>query len=742
MRRLVHGQLGNTYTTCGRIVTTLANLYYLPMRTQFLPFVLLFIACSSDPVTEQPSANGDTTTYGVDTAEVSGDPAADVDMGVDTAVTDLAGEDGQPDAIDEVVDQSVDRGIDVNDADSPELHICTHPERVAVDTAGTGDSWRFGGGFEYPDIVSPAGACTTVVTTFVELEAALSEASEGEIVYIDDSSAIDMTGASLCIPGGVWLASGRGRETSPGALLYTTETEHVPIFEACGDNVRVTGIRLYGADEAECPPEYETDECTGEDRTGGANCRDCMPTSLGIRAIGFDGLEIDNSELAGWSHAAVFVGDAVGVHVHHNHIHHNQRQGLGYGVVLMRGGDGEVTLLFENNRVNYNRHAIAGSGEPGQDYEARSNLVLEAANGHVFDMHGEDENTENGSELAGGEILIHENAILVPDQYAMVIRGRPEHGAWLFDNCLVRENADAAALQRFFTGNFHIDESPTGPAANSYGMEPDDCERLRWCTAAGGVGPWRYQVVSNNEVENLAFGDFNGDGKTDVFRSNGSEWLWSSAASVPWATLNESIHTLENLRFGDFNGDGTTDIFRATGSEWRWSESGTVDWDVLSTKSETIDEIAFGDFNGDGHTDVFTTTGSQWLWSSEGRADWATLNTSTQTLENLAFADFDGDGHTDVFHANGSQWQFSSGGSEPWEDLATSSIVASNLAFSDLDGDGRSDVIRVNGDAWLVSWGGTTHWERLRIDSHDLDELAFGDFDGDGLNEVFVAGCQ
>ena len=727
------------------------NPYYQPMRTDYLPFVMVLFACGSETVTDPPSSNGDT--YGVELTDLSGDPTPDVDVDVDedAASADLVANDTEAETIGDVVEETTDAPIDSQvdgdsldaaDAEASEPHSCIFPERTAVDGAELGDSWRFGGGFEYPDLVAPTGSCTTVVTTRNELENALAEVSAGEIVYIDDTASIDLTGTSLCLPDGVWLASGRGRGNSPGGLLYTTETEHVPILEMCGDNVRITGIRLYGADEAECPPEYETDECTGEDRTGGTNCRDCMPTSLGIRSVGFDGLEIDNTELAGWSHAAIYTSDAVGVHVHHNHIHHNQRQGLGYGVVLLRGGDGDVTVLVEHNRFDYIRHAIAGSGEPGQDYEARFNLVLPNANGHVFDMHGENENTDNGSELAGGEILIHENAVLVPDQYAMVIRGRPEQGAWLYDNCLVREDADAAADQRYFTGNFHVDESPTGPAANLYDAEPDDCEPLRWCTAVGGVGPWRYQIASTFGLEDLALGDFNGDGQTDVFRSNGSEWLWSSAASEPWATLNSSVHSLPNLGFGDFNGDGTTDIFRATGSEWRWSASGTTTWDTLSSKSETLDEIAFGDFNGDGHTDVFTTTGSEWLWSSEGTADWTTLNSLPQTLENLAFADFDGDGHTDVFHATGSQWRFSPGGSEPWEDLSSSSIGVSDLAFADLDGDGRSDIVRAKENVWLVSWGGTAHWERLRIESHSLEEIAFGDFDGDGMTEVFLAGCQ
>ena len=45
----------------------------------------------------------------------------------------------------------------------------------------------------------------------------------------------------------------------------------------------------------------------------------------------------------------------------------NPHQGLGYGVVLTGGGDGNVTVIVENNRFDYNRHTVAGSGERGDN---------------------------------------------------------------------------------------------------------------------------------------------------------------------------------------------------------------------------------------------------------------------------------------------------------------------------------------------------------------------------------------
>lgn len=601
-------------------------------------------------------------------------------------------------------------------------------------------SWRYGGGAGYPDAIALNEACMTVVSTFAELENALQGAVEGDIVYIADDAAIDVTGPTLSIPGGVWLASGRGVNGSAGGLLYGTEIVNRALLQAAGPDVRLTGLRLHGPDPGQCPPQYP-DACTGEDRTGGQNCRDCMPRTSGIRSAGHDGLEVDNVEIAGFGLAGVALSDSVGHRVHHSHVHHNQRQGLGYGVLLGRGQTGVIQVLVDHNRMDYMRHAIAGSGEPGQDYEARDNLVLSHANGHVFDMHGENENTDNGSELAGGEILIHDNTVLVASHYAMVIRGRPDHGAWLYDNCLAR-SASNVALQRFFTGNFHIDESPAGAAPNTYQQTGPDCEPTRWCYAPGGQGAWRYLTASSYPLERLAFGDFDGDGRTDVFSTTGTKWQWVRSGTGPWNDLNTSSFDLDRLRFGDFDGDGKTDVFNANGSVWRYSSGGTGSWTELRSATRTLDQLGFGDFDGDGKTDVFMTNGTNWLWSSGGTAAPEVLNTSGAALGSLRFGDFDGDGETDVFSSGAGAWRWSRSGNSPWEDLNASSVGVEQLRFADVDGDAKTDVLRSGSDSWWYSSGGSMGWERLRIDSRSLFDVAFGQFDGDPAADVFRTGCH
>lgn len=610
-----------------------------------------------------------------------------------------------------------------------------------VDTSSTPAdvSWRYGGGAGYPDLVDPAGPCTTVVSTRAELEAAIAAAVADDVVYVADDARIDLTGITICVPAGVTLASGRGRGGAAGGMILVTTTESRAAIRTCGDDVRITGLRMHGSEPTECPPEWPS-RCEGEDRTGGVNCRDCMPRSRGIQSNGFDRLEVDNVEMTGWTYGAVELRDALDNHVHHSHLHHNQRQGLGYGVVLSNVTDA-ADVLVEHNRFDYNRHSIAGSGAVGHSYEARNNLALEHANGHVFDMHGIDEALDDGTRWAGTRMLIHGNTVLPTDQRALVVRGEPTEGSWLYDNCLARSSASQAALQRRFTGNFHVDRSPSGSAPNRYGQSATDCEPARFCVSAGASGPWRYLARSTYALSALGFGDFDGDGRMDVFRTDGSAWWWLSSGTGGWVQRNTSSARLDTMRFGDFDGDGATDVFRANGRNWTYSSGAAGPWTTLASSTYALDAIALGDFDGDGTTDVFRTDGSAWWVSFRGDGTWTRRNASSATLSSLGFGDFDGDGSTDVFRTSGGEWSYSSAGAGPWTTLNSSSYTLGALVLADVDGDRRTDVLRAGGARWNVSWGGRTGWETLAVSDEPLSDVAFGDFDGDGAMDAFRTGC-
>ena len=622
-------------------------------------------------------------------------------------------------------------------------------DRSRVDTSAPpeGASWRFGGGVGYPDRPPSVGECVTVVRDRAELEAALGAASAGDVVWIAGDARIDMTGApTLCIPGGVTLASDRGVDGRAGGLIFVSSTLSRATLDACGDDVRISGIRLLGHESSECPDEWNSpgrSECTG-DIAGDTNCRDCMPRSRAIRATDVDRLEVDNCELAGWTYGGVELARAHGVHVHHNAIHHNQRQGLGYGVVLSGIGN-EADALVDHNRFDYNRHSIAGSGAIGQSYEARDNLVLAHANGHVFDMHGISESASYDSashgpeSVAGTNMRIHRNIVLHADRATLVVRGRPTEGSWLYDNCLTHTSAGAAALQRRYTGNFDVDRGPGGSSPNRYGQSPRDCAPLRFCVSSAGDGPWRYLAASSYGLAALGVADFDGDGQADILRPDGTQWQWLSGGTGGWTRRNVSTAPVSSMAFGDFDGDGRDDVFTATGSVWRVSDGAAGGWRTLRSATESVTELAFGDFDGDGRTDVFRATGSEWRMWPGGSGAVVRLNTSSAQLPSLGFGDFDGDGRTDVFRGSGGEWNVSHSGTGSWTRINRSSATASSLRFADVDGDGRTDVLQLGGDEWRVSLRGETPWQRLALRS--TSAVVFADFDGDGADDAFATGC-
>ena len=138
-------------------------------------------------------------------------------------------------------------------------------------------------------------------------------------------------------------------------------------------------------------------------------------------------------------------------------------------------------------------------------------------------------------------------------------------------------------------------------------------------------------------------GDFDGDGKTDVFSIQSSgQWRMSSAGTATYIKLGyDPAQKLSGLRFGDFDGDCKTDVFSVQSSgQWRMSSGGTAGYIKLGYDPDrTIKDLRFGDFDGDGKTDVFSVQSSgQWRMSSSGTAGYIKLGYDPdRTIDELRF---------------------------------------------------------------------------------------------------------
>jgi hypothetical protein len=104
-----------------------------------------------------------------------------------------------------------------------------------------------GGGAGYGRIVEPAEADVVVRSADELLGALAAESPDRRVVYVADDAVIDLTAhEKIVIPPGTTLASGRGRDGSFGALLFSYTVKSTRLFTTGGRGIRLTGLRLEG----------------------------------------------------------------------------------------------------------------------------------------------------------------------------------------------------------------------------------------------------------------------------------------------------------------------------------------------------------------------------------------------------------------------------------------------------------------------------------------------------------------
>ncbi len=578
---------------------------------------------------------------------------------------------------------------------------------------------KIGGGELYPNKIYRRDA-TTIVFDKKGLIKALNGAQSFDVIYVDDSARINLSEIwDLPIKENVTLASGRGNNGSLGALLYTSTKEKNKLLQL-KTGARVTGLRLEGPSIVIDGPGM------------------CYNDAQGILISDTQNVEVDNNEIYAWPTAGVEVLGSKNIKIHHNHFHHHLRiersnncghYALGYGVVA----DTSQNVIIERNLFDHNRHDIASSGSITDDteYLARYNLVLGGAVGHNFDVHGGGDRSSREDYNAGSYFEIEHNILTQKNHYGVAIRGIPLIKASIINNEFPHRNESSAIIQKKCSKN-EMHQCDFYKNMVAYDNKFNVSYPKRWFVSFSGETFWRFRKFEPSHPKHVGWGDFNGDGKQDAFRTTGGLWQVSLSGRENWKKWNVSNVTLNNIRFADFNGDGKTDVFTVfSGGQWNVSFSGSSKWQKIGSSRTPIQKLTFGDFNGDGKTDIFRTHG-KWEVSYSGNSNWVKLDGSKIKLPNLAFGDFNGDGKTDVFNIHKEQWRVAYGGTGKWQKLGTSKVPLKELAFGDFDGDGKTDIFRANGKRWYVSFGGKSSWQPLNRSSIKLKDLVLADVNGDG----------
>ena len=265
-------------------------------------------------------------------------------------------------------------------------------------------------------------------------------------------------------------------------------------------------------------------------------------------------------------------------------------------------------------------------------------------------------------------------------------------------------------------------------------------------------------------------GDFNGDGRTDVFWENNNgtvtDWLAQPDGTFAGNTnfLTQVPTDWHVVGVGDFNGDGRSDILWQTGTgvvtDWLGQPNGSFvsNQQNLSTQVDsTWHVVGTGDFNGDGRMDVLwqNTSGAIVDWLGQPNGAFAGNNASFTTAFNSSWhvagtGDFNGDGITDILWRNDdgtvTDWLGQPNGSFVSNQQNVSTMVDSSwhiVGTGDFNGDGIDDVLWQNTSGAIVDWLGQRNGAfagnnasfTTAFDS-SWHVAGTGDFNGDGIDDI------
>jgi hypothetical protein len=387
-----------------------------------------------------------------------------------------------------------------------------------------------------------------------------------------------------------------------------------------------------------------------------------------------------------------------------------------------------------------------------------------------FDVHGTGKGNHQGYGWQGSfRVDIAANTFLGEDWHRpnFELRGHPCTAAYFRDNVSLQTADDDDGFPAIYLhdiGKPDLDMIDTGSSAPARARSPvsvmpsipnsDVNANMLWTSNnqfGEGTKFGNASVPYSNPTDKLKVGDLDGDGLEDLFLATGTAWYYSPGGKAEWRSLGAKEQTADELLFGDFDCDGRTDVFtqmidHQTGRfNWMVSWAGISPWEKINDSQWSMTDFYIGDFVDDCRADVFFTRGDQWFVADGGRGPffpYATSNAlSSLKVQDLAFGHFDKDNQfgddkkIDVVGVADGQWMvvFAQDPEHKTRTLRNPALTATmkDLIVADFGRTGFSDIVSVseNGPAeWKISRLGRGAWEHLTyISSGQL--AAVGRFD-------------
>ncbi len=245
----------------------------------------------------------------------------------------------------------------------------------------------------------------------------------------------------------------------------------------------------------------------------------------------------------------------------------------------------------------------------------------------------------------------------------------------------------------------------------------------------------------------LLTGDFDGDGRADLFTWWNGDWrgwwrLSNGTSFGPWQSVVSDMPPQRTPVVADLNGDGKSDLLTAYTDGrifvWLSTGSGFAPRQEWSRRGDIFGAFQVGDFDGDGRADLADVQrGAVNVWRSTG-ASFVGPTTWASTSGELAFGDFDADGRTDLFEVRDHQAFVrlsASSGFRP--EVWWGTLLAGTRQFTDVNGDGTTDlVVRDASGVSHVYWSAGDKLVYTQPYAGTAEKDVFVDLNGDGKADL------